>query len=227
MLSSLTRPELCTAPELYYNDAESTRYHNHKHTVKIQEQIARRCIELLHISDIQSQLVLDIGCGSGISGNILTQECINWVGVDISPSMLSLAKDEYPITPEVIMHDIGQNLGVRCAVFDAVISCSVLQWLCYSYQKDHIPYKRIYCFFTWLRECLSSSGKACLQFYPENQQQIDIIIECAKRNGFTGGLVQDNIGTKLEKVFLVLSRGTLLDPTLTEEEQQSVIKRQR
>jgi 18S rRNA (guanine1575-N7)-methyltransferase len=36
----------------------------------------------------ESSLVLDIGCGSGISGFYLTQENVNWVGLDISESML-------------------------------------------------------------------------------------------------------------------------------------------
>jgi 18S rRNA (guanine1575-N7)-methyltransferase len=32
--------------------------------------------------------ILDVGCGSGLSGEILTEEGHLWVGMDIAPSML-------------------------------------------------------------------------------------------------------------------------------------------
>ena len=32
--------------------------------------------------------ILDVGCGSGLSGEILTEEGHIWVGMDIAPSML-------------------------------------------------------------------------------------------------------------------------------------------
>lgn len=35
--------------------------------------------------------ILDVGCGSGLSGEILTEEGHLWVGMDIAPSMLGLA----------------------------------------------------------------------------------------------------------------------------------------
>jgi len=42
----------------------------------------------LGLDSEENNLVLDIGCGSGISGFYLTQENLNWVGLDISESML-------------------------------------------------------------------------------------------------------------------------------------------
>ena len=36
---------------------------------------------------------MDIGCGSGLSGEILTEEGYNWIGMDISPSMLATGLD--------------------------------------------------------------------------------------------------------------------------------------
>jgi 18S rRNA (guanine1575-N7)-methyltransferase len=46
-----------------------------------------RALELLNLSS--SGLILDIGCGSGLSGQVLEEEGHTWVGMDISPSMLS------------------------------------------------------------------------------------------------------------------------------------------
>lgn len=47
-----------------------------------------RALELLNLPPNQPALLLDIGCGSGLSGEILDAEGYQWVGVDISPSML-------------------------------------------------------------------------------------------------------------------------------------------
>lgn len=60
----------------------STRVQN------IQAQMTDRCLELLQIPEGESQFLLDIGCGSGLSGEILDEDGHIWVGCDISPSML-------------------------------------------------------------------------------------------------------------------------------------------
>lgn len=62
--------------------------------IKIQAILAERAYELLELSKSineqkRPELLLDIGCGSGLSGNILSFYGHPWLGVDISVSMLS------------------------------------------------------------------------------------------------------------------------------------------
>jgi cyclopropane fatty-acyl-phospholipid synthase-like methyltransferase len=47
-----------------------------------------RALELLNLPEGDLPFLLDIGCGSGLSGEILDEYGYNWVGVDIAPSML-------------------------------------------------------------------------------------------------------------------------------------------
>lgn len=47
-----------------------------------------RALELLNMPPGQPAFLLDIGCGSGLSGEILDEEGHIWAGVDIAPSML-------------------------------------------------------------------------------------------------------------------------------------------
>lgn len=54
----------------------------------IQAQMTARALELLALPEDESAFVLDIGCGSGLSGEMLEEEGHIWVGVDIAPSML-------------------------------------------------------------------------------------------------------------------------------------------
>lgn len=56
--------------------------------IEIQEQMSERAIELLMLPEDQSCLLLDIGCGSGLSGSVLEDKGHTWIGVDISSAML-------------------------------------------------------------------------------------------------------------------------------------------
>lgn len=47
-----------------------------------------RALELLNLPPDEPTFLLDIGCGSGLSGEILDEEGYIWAGVDIAPSML-------------------------------------------------------------------------------------------------------------------------------------------
>lgn len=51
--------------------------------------MSERALELLALKDNETQLVLDIGCGSGLSGEVITEMGHYWIGVDISEAMLS------------------------------------------------------------------------------------------------------------------------------------------
>lgn len=52
--------------------------------------MAERALELLALpQDDSAKLVLDLGCGSGLSGSVLSKAGHYWVGMDISPDMLS------------------------------------------------------------------------------------------------------------------------------------------
>lgn len=50
--------------------------------------MTERCIELLLLPEDTPCLLLDIGCGSGLSGAVLEEYGHMWIGLDISPSML-------------------------------------------------------------------------------------------------------------------------------------------
>lgn len=49
-----------------------------------------RALELLNLPPDEPAFLLDIGCGSGLSGEILDEEGYSWVGCDVAPSMLGV-----------------------------------------------------------------------------------------------------------------------------------------
>ncbi|CAK58491.1 unnamed protein product (macronuclear) [Paramecium tetraurelia] len=203
----MSRPESQLPPNLYYNQQESVKYTNCNRIINIQTQLSERAIQLLDLNLDECSLVLDIGCGSGISGFYLTQEGVNWVGLDISESMLNVAQQE-KTEGELLLCDIGQGFKFRPGVFDAAISISVIQWLCVSFKKSENPYRRCTVFFESLRNCLKNNGRGVFQFYPENNEQINMITSAALRAGFSGDIVVDYPNSaKAKKLYLVVQLG--------------------
>lgn len=103
---------------------------------------------------------------------------------------------------------MGQGIPFKAGSFDGAVSISALQWLCNADKTSHNPVKRLYTFFTSLFACLSRSARAVFQFYPENSEQIELVMNQATKAGFYGGIVVDfPNSTKAKKFFLVLMTG--------------------
>lgn len=136
-----------------------------------------------------SNIVL-FSCGSGLSGEVLTENGHLWVGIDISRAMLNVAK-ERDCEGDLLLGDIGEVLPFRSGSFDGAISISAVQWLFNSERSDQNPVRRIRAFFSSLYASLSRGSRAVLQCYPESSQQLDLLQTEALRAGFTGGIVVD------------------------------------
>lgn len=240
----MSRPELTGEASSYYNLKEARKYDSSSRMIGVQREITERAIELLKLPKGQPCLILDVGCGSGLSGRVLEEQGHVWVGCDISHDMLMVANeriqggekgnngggekeamideddsfseedDEESNSDEkqlrsvgdLMHHDMGTGLPFRAATFDACISISALQWLCYSNKKGQIPKRRLIRFFSSLYQILRRGARAVLQFYPETAEQAILISECAAQVGFAGGIVVDYPNsTKAKKHYLVLS----------------------
>ncbi|KAL0335848.1 UNVERIFIED_CONTAM: 18S rRNA (guanine-N(7))-methyltransferase RID2 [Sesamum radiatum] len=203
-----SRPELQAPPEIFYNDDEARKYTSSSRIIDIQAKLSERALELLALPDDGvPRLLLDIGCGSGLSGETLTDNGHQWIGLDISQSMLDIAL-EREAEGDLILGDMGQGLGLRPGVIDGAISISAVQWLCNADKSSHEPRVRLKAFFGSLYRCLARGARAVLQVYPENLAQRELILGFAMRAGFSGGVVVDfPHSTKKRKEYLVLTCG--------------------
>lgn len=186
--------------------------------IDVQTKMAGRALELLYLPEGQPCYLLDIGCGSGLSGDYLSDEGHYWVGIDISPAMLDAALDR-DTEGDLLLGDMGQGIPFKPGTFDGCISISAVQWLCNANKKSDIPAKRLYCFFSSLYSVLVRGARAVLQLYPENSEQLELITIQATKAGFTGGVVVDFPNSaKAKKFYLCLFSGpsTFLPKALTE-----------
>lgn len=172
--------------------------------------MTHRALELLHLES--PSLILDIGSGSGLSGTILSSVPPEqggphtWIGMDISASMLAVAL-ESDVDGDMLLADAGQGVPFRPGTFDAAISISAIQWLCNAENNEETAEGRLKRFFEGLYAALRRGGRAVCQFYPRDDKQKKMVSDAAIKAGFGAGLLEDGMGTKQVKVYLVLTAG--------------------
>ncbi|KAG6977948.1 18S rRNA (guanine(1575)-N(7))-methyltransferase [Fusarium oxysporum f. sp. conglutinans] len=188
----MSRPEDTLAADVHYDDTEARKYTTSSRIQNIQASMTRRALELL---DLKSpSLILDVGCGSGLSGEILSSiepeegGPHTWIGMDVSPSMLDIALQR-DVEGDLMLADIGQGVPFRAGTFDAAISISAIQWLCSAETSDTSPFGRLTRFFNGLR-------------IPQARRP-----SAAVKAGFGAGMLEDDPGTKNQKLYLVLTVG--------------------
>ncbi|KAI1915384.1 18S rRNA (guanine1575-N7)-methyltransferase [Ophidiomyces ophidiicola] len=206
----MSRPEHLLPPDLFYNDRESRKYTSSSRIQNIQSEMTCRALELLELQS--PSFILDIGCGSGLSGEILSSVPSSesgphiWVGMDISPCMLDIALQR-EVEGDLFLADMGQGVPFRPGTFDAAISISAVQWLCNAESTDVSPEGRLRQFFDGLYASLRRGARAVCQFYPKNDAQRNMISAAAIKAGFGAGILEDDPGTKNGKLYLVLTVG--------------------
>ncbi|XP_016054505.1 PREDICTED: probable 18S rRNA (guanine-N(7))-methyltransferase [Miniopterus natalensis] len=216
------RPEHGGPPELFYDENEARKYMRNSRMIEVQTKMTGRALELLDLPDEKPCYLLDIGCGTGLSGDYLSNEGHYWVGIDISPAMLDAALDR-EAEGDLLLADMGHGIPFKPGSFDGCISISAVQWLCNANKKSDIPAKRLYCFFSSLYSVLVRGARAVLQLYPENSEQLELITTQAIKAGFTGGVVVDYPNSaKAKKFYLCLFSGpsTFLPKGLNEIKEE-------
>ena len=206
--SSARRPEETGPADLFYNTTEAKKYLHSSRMIEVQTTMAERALEMLDLPENYPSFLLDVGCGTGLSGEVLEESGHQWVGCDISRDMLDAARDR-ELSGDLLHDDMGRGLPFRQGAFDGAISISAIQWLCYANaHSEGNPRLRLHRFFQSLYKCLRRGARAVLQFYPQDAEQLQLITASAMRAGFGGGLVVDfPHSTKAKKYFLVLLAG--------------------
>lgn len=96
----MSRPELTGHASLFYNEKEARKYHSSSRMVNVQREITLRAIELLLLPTDRPSYILDMGCGSGLSGQVLEEQGHVWVGCDVSRDMLQVARERMDASME-------------------------------------------------------------------------------------------------------------------------------
>lgn len=71
--------------------------------------------------------LLDFGCGWGRMFNYLSPLCSEYVGVDLSPTAIKLARKHHPYSDFRVIDPVTLRESFREEQFDVIVCCTVLQ----------------------------------------------------------------------------------------------------
>lgn len=193
------RPESGTdaASQHYAGDKlgapEAERYT--EQNLKIQREMT---LVALHLLDLKKgSLLLDAGCGSGLSMKEVLSDGYRCIGLDASAEMLNLAPAD--CRGALARTDLGQGLPFRPGMFDGVVSISALQWLLQT--RDPQPALR---FFESVHRALRPGAPLACQLYPPSAQDADELVALSQRVFPAAGFVAAAPhGNRAIKLFLV------------------------
>lgn len=83
-----TKPESIRKSKYFESSYVNSNVLQSSRIIDIQVQMTERAIELLLLPEDTPCFILDVGCGSGLSGSVLEDQGHVWVGMDISTAML-------------------------------------------------------------------------------------------------------------------------------------------
>ncbi|MBN2156972.1 MAG: class I SAM-dependent methyltransferase [Candidatus Lokiarchaeota archaeon] len=193
----------------YYFGERAEFYAKSKWMARNQIKSTRRALELLENEKIggiiamepHNMLILDIGCGSGFSTQMIEMNGFQTIGIDNSFDMLEQnRKTSLPISRNVVC-GIIEKLPFRNNLFDAMISISafnfILEHVSLHNKKDLLKLVAIQ-----ISNLSKDHGRVVIEFYPK-KEEIPLYMEAFKQF-FEGGLVIDNPNQRKEQKFLIL-----------------------
>jgi 18S rRNA (guanine1575-N7)-methyltransferase len=218
--------------DLYYDHGVAEAYT--ELNFQIQSELTTRCLDMLCLEptdEARDEVLLDIGCGSGLSGETLARSGYRaWVGVDASAAMLERAtrttrtadaadvgmlekmgktfsaRPSPPAFGAVLRGDFSQGLPFRSKAFDGCVSVSAAQWLCAG-DDDAKSSQKLTRFFRHVRRVLKPGARAALQTYPRNVRETRAFETTAALVGLTGiSVVAFPHKNKSKKIFVCVER---------------------
>jgi ubiquinone/menaquinone biosynthesis C-methylase UbiE len=201
----------------YYTDGEASRYSYCQKTRDIQFDLAMACICLMKPAlTSKRSLLLDVGSGSSLCGSVVSDHGMEWIGADVSRSMLQEALMN-PLTRStsegrVIEVDCFLKLPFRDDMFDSIISVSAIQWVCVS----KTPRVTADGFMREMYRCMKFGTFCVAQCYPSVDGDVDLLTNAAWQAGFIGNMYTCfPHASKAKKKFLCLYKphglGRILD----------------
>ena len=207
-------------PESYQGD-KAEEYNQSRWMERNQKRTALLCIQYLydehldkvHHHDILKDLpylMLDLGCGTGFSSEILAENGFRVIGVDILKDMIYKAKQkkrryEKDTHIEYVQSDIN-NLPFKDNSIDHIISISAYNFIIDPTTTSKEKVIRLTQTARYLNTIIKDHGRMALEFYPNDEQELNQFKSSFINNGFNGFMIKQNPNQKSGQTFLLLKK---------------------
>jgi 18S rRNA (guanine1575-N7)-methyltransferase len=157
--------------------------------------------------------ILDLGCGTGFSTEILIERGFRVVGVDILLDMLSKVKTKKNYMNnqnnlELILADIN-FIPLRSSSINHAISISAYNFITHKAESIRDKTKIANNTAKYLYKLLKPDGRIIIEFYPKDDIELEMFSSSFNTNGFNGFVVKQNPNQKSGQTFLLLKKRLL------------------
>jgi SAM-dependent methyltransferase len=207
-------------PDSYIGE-KSKEYSNSIWMERNQKKTTLSCITYLYDEKLdklgkydhltkEQPLILDMGCGTGFSSEILVSRGFRVVAVDILIDMIHKAAEkrnnyeEYD-SIDLVLADIN-FLPFRDHIFEAVLSVSAYNFIISDLENKIDQKKRLYKTAENLFDILKSKGRIVIEFYPGNPKELKLFNASFTANGFDGFLIKKKETQQSGQTFLLLKK---------------------
>ena len=157
-----------------------------------------------------SYLILDLGCGTGFSSEILSENGFKVIGIDILSYMLLKARKKKKKIKEYrgiefVLADIN-CLPIRKNSIDHIISISSYNFIIHGMENYGEKVKLLHDTARYLYNILKTKGRIIIEFYPKDDKELKIFNKSFTNNGFEGFMVKNNPNQKSGQTFLLLKK---------------------
>ena len=153
--------------------------------------------------------MLDLGCGTGFSSEILVEKGFRVIGVDILYDMLSKANEKRNLLGlnnlMLVLADIN-HLPIRNNSFNFIVSISAYNFIIHEKYGKRNKKKIVNNTAKFLNTSLKKDGRMVIEFYPENDEELKLFNSSFTQNGFEGFMVKNTENQKSGQTFLLLKK---------------------
>ena len=203
-------------PDSYIGDA-AVEYDSLKWMERNQKETTLKCLEYLFdeklgeigLKQEKKALILDLGCGTGYSSEILIENGYRVIGVDILDDMILQAKKKKTkldyIDLDLILADISY-LPFRNNVFNHGLSISAYNFVTYGIHDQSKKKNRLNNTAKDLNKILKTNGRLIIEFYPQSDTELGLFSSSFTKNGFEGYMIKKNPAQRAGQTFLLLRK---------------------
>lgn len=155
-------------------------------------------------------LILDLGCGTGFSLEILINSGLRVIGIDILLDMLIKAKDklsqlENSSNLNLILADM-KHLPIRDQSIDHIVSVSAYNFILYDVKHYKDKIKKVNNTAKFLNKILKENGRIIIELYPKDEKELTAFKSSFTSNGFDGFMIKKNPKQTKGQTFLLLKK---------------------
>ncbi len=156
-------------------------------------------------------LILDLGCGTGYSSEVMLENGHRVIGIDVLNDMIIKARNKKSFFQnhnnlELVLADIN-HLPLKSKSIDHVISISGYNFITYNRNSVKDKIKTVNNTAKYLYRVLKKeTGRIIIEFYPKDEQELDLFVSSFKKNGFDGYLIKSKSNQKAGQTFLSLKK---------------------